>query len=119
MTRSFNGTMPSVQFTKNLRTYVSGAYSVPVNGWGTRLIVSGSYSQFEVGGALAVLDINAEVKVYDISLTHPVIKSAFQNLQIEAGFASKDNPLCLSFPSFRNPREKLLQHDRFPGCGLP
>ena len=80
---------------------------------------SGSYSQFEVGGALAVLDINAEVKVYDISLTHPVIKSAFQNLQIEAGFASKDNPLGLSFPSFRNPREKLLQQDRFPGCGLP
>ena len=40
-------------------SYIAGAYSVPVNEWGTRLIVSRSYSQFEVGNALAVLGINS------------------------------------------------------------
>jgi hemolysin activation/secretion protein len=74
-------------------SYQSITYSVPVNGWGTRLILSASNSKFAVGGALATLNISAKVKSYDVSVTHPLIKSTFQNLTGEIGFASKDNPL--------------------------
>lgn len=74
-------------------SYGSITYSTPLNGWGTRLILSGSYSDFSVGGALAVLNINAKVKSYDVSVIHPIVKTTFQNLLAEVGFASKDNPL--------------------------
>jgi len=71
------------------------SYSVPVNRYGTRLVLSGSNGRFDVGGQLAALEINGKIKTYDISVTHPFIKSRFENLLIDAGFASKDNRLFM------------------------
>jgi hemolysin activation/secretion protein len=71
------------------------SYSVPVNRYGTRFVLSGSNGRFDVGGQLAALEINGKIKTYDLSVTHPFIKSRFENLLVDAGFASKDNRLFM------------------------
>ena len=72
-----------------------GSYSVPLYGQGTRLVVSGSNGRFDVGGALAVLKITGKIRTYDISIIHPIRKTRVDNLYVDAGFLSKDNPLFI------------------------
>lgn len=69
------------------------SYAVPLGVHGTKLVLSGSNGRFDVGAELAALQIRGKIKTYDISLTHPLIKTRFQTLLAEAGFASKDNQL--------------------------
>lgn len=73
--------------------FVIGSYAVPIGVHGTKLVLSGSDGRFGVGAQLAALGINGKIKTYDISLVHPFIKTRFQSLTTEAGFASKDNRL--------------------------
>jgi hemolysin activation/secretion protein len=68
-------------------------YAVPLGVHGTKLVLSGSNGRFDVGAELAALQIRGTIKTYDISVTHPFIKSRFQTLLAEAGFASKDTQL--------------------------
>jgi hemolysin activation/secretion protein len=72
-----------------------GTYAVPIGVHGTKLVLSGSNGRFDVGAELAALQINGTIKTYDISVTHPFIKTRFQTLMTEAGFASKDNRLFI------------------------
>lgn len=71
--------------------FQTGSYAVPIGVHGTKLVLSGSNGQFDVGAELAALQIRGTIKTYDISVTHPFIKTRFQTLIAEAGFASKDN----------------------------
>jgi len=73
--------------------FLTGAYAVPIGVHGTKLVLSGSDGRFDVGAELAALQIRGKIKTYDISLTHPFIKTRFQTLTVETGFASKDNRL--------------------------
>ena len=73
--------------------FQTGAYAVPIGVHGTKLVLSGSNGRFDVGAELAALQINGTIKTYDISVTHPFIKTRFQTLTAETGFASKDNRL--------------------------
>lgn len=67
------------------------SYAMPLGVHGTKLVLSGSNGRFDVGAELAALQIRGTIKTYDISFTHPFIKTRFQTLLAEAGFASKDN----------------------------
>ena len=73
--------------------FVTGAYAVPIGVHGTKLVLSGSDGRFDVRAELAALQIHGTIKTYDISVTHPFIKTRFQTLMTEAGFASKDSRL--------------------------
>jgi hemolysin activation/secretion protein len=75
--------------------FVLGSYAIPLNRFGTKLILSGSDGRYDVGGQLAALDINGTIRTYDISVSHPFLRSRLQNLQAEVGFASKDNELSM------------------------
>ena len=75
--------------------FLTGAYAVPIGVHGTKLVLSGSDGRFDVGAELAALKIHGTIKTYDISVTHPFIKTRFQTLMAEAGFASKDNRLFI------------------------
>lgn len=68
-----------------------GAYAVPIGVHGSKLVLSGSDGRFDVGAELAALQIHGTIKTYDISVTHPFIKTRFQTLMAEMGFASKDS----------------------------
>ena len=72
-----------------------GSYSMPIGVHGTKLIVGGSKGKFDVGAELAALKIRGRITTGDLAVTHPFIKSRFQNLLGEFGFSLKDNTLTV------------------------
>ena len=99
-----NAIFPGAVFSANLifgnsvdsLFFQYGSYSVPLNGQGTRLVLSASNGSFDVGGALAALKITGEIRTYDISVTHPIWKTRAGSLYVDTGFLSKDNPLFVA-----------------------
>jgi hemolysin activation/secretion protein len=71
----------------------TGAYSIPVGVHGTKLVLSGSGGLFNVGAELAALGIEGRIQTFDMSVTHPFIKTRFQSLLGELGLAAKNNQL--------------------------
>jgi len=70
-------------------------YSMPIGVHGTKLIIGGSDGKFDVGGQLDFLNIEGHITTGDIAVTHPFIKSRFQNLLGEFGFSAKESKLTL------------------------
>ena len=70
-------------------------YSMPIGVHGTKLVVGGSDGKFDVGAELEALQIRGTIITGDIAVTHPFIKSRFQNLLSEVGFSAKNNKLTL------------------------
>jgi hemolysin activation/secretion protein len=86
-----------------------GNYSVPIGGQGTKLVLGGSHGRFDVGGQLSFLNISGRTTIGDIAVTHPVIKSRFQNLLGEFGFSAKNNTLKLLDTTFGDDAIRLLK----------
>lgn len=72
-----------------------GSYSMPIGVHGTKLVVSGSDGKFDVGSQLDFLQIEGHTTTGDIAVTHPFIKSRFQNILGEFGFSGKHSKLTL------------------------
>ncbi|HYR60070.1 MAG TPA: ShlB/FhaC/HecB family hemolysin secretion/activation protein, partial [Nitrospiraceae bacterium] len=70
-------------------------YSMPIGVHGTKLVVGGSDGKFDVGGQLDFLQIRGHITTGDIAVTHPFIKSRFENILGEVGFSAKHNKLTL------------------------
>jgi hemolysin activation/secretion protein len=70
-------------------------YSMPIGVHGTKLVIGGSDGKFDVGAELEALQIRGTITTGDIAVTHPFIKSRFQNLLGEVGFSAKHNKLTL------------------------
>ncbi|BFU94971.1 MAG: putative Hemolysin activation/secretion protein [Nitrospira sp.] len=70
-----------------------GAYAVPLGVHGTKLVLSGSGGLFNVGAELAALGIEGRIQTFDVSVNHPFIKTRFQSLLADFGFAGKNNQL--------------------------
>jgi len=56
-------------------------------------VFSGSGGQFNVGAELAALGIEGRIQTFDVSVTHPFIKTRFQSLLADFGLAAKNNQL--------------------------
>ena len=72
-----------------------GNYSMPIGVHGTKLVIGGSTGKFDVGGQLDFLQIRGRITTGDIAVTHPFIKSRFQNLLGDFGFSAKQSKLTL------------------------
>jgi hemolysin activation/secretion protein len=70
----------------NLMHYGHLGYSVPLTWQGTRLEVGYSATDYSLGGTLAVLDIEGDVRSSEINLVHPLMRSRSQNLSINLGY---------------------------------
>ena len=70
-------------------------YSMPIGVHGAKLVIGGSDGKFDVGAELEALHIRGTITTGDIAVTHPFIKSRFQNLLGEVGFSAKNNKLTL------------------------
>jgi hemolysin activation/secretion protein len=70
-------------------------YSMPIGVHGTKLVIGGSNGKFDVGAELAALKIRGRITTGDLAVTHPFIKSRFQNLLGEFGFSAKHNTLTV------------------------
>ena len=79
----------------NQLLYGLGNYSMPIGVHGTKLVIGGSDGKFDVGSQLDFLQIHGHITTGDIAVTHPFIKSRFQNLLGEFGFSAKHSTLEL------------------------
>lgn len=70
--------------------YGRTAFTLPVNKYGTKLGLSVSGGNFDVGQEFAELNITGRSWDYAITLSHPFIKTRFQSLTAEVGFESQD-----------------------------
>jgi len=99
----------------------TGAYSVPISAHGTKLVVSGSGGKFNVGAELAAIGIEGRIQTVDVSVTHPFIKTRFQSLLAEFGFAAKNNHLSALGQTLGDDRVRLLKlginYDRLDRSG--
>jgi hemolysin activation/secretion protein len=66
------------------------SYIFPINGLGTKVGLASSGGNFVVGREFAELGIEGRTWSYSLSLTHPLMKTRFQNLTAEFGFESRD-----------------------------
>jgi len=86
-----------------------GNYSLPLGGQGTKLVLGGSHGKVDVGGQLSSLQISGLTTIGDLAVTHPFIKSRFQNLLGEFGFSAKNNTLSLLDTTFADDAIRLLK----------
>lgn len=86
-----------------------GNYSLPIGGQGTKVVLGGSHGKFDVGGQLSSLNISGLTTIGDLAVTHPFIKSRFQNLLGEFGFSAKNNTLSLLDTTFADDAIRLLK----------
>lgn len=91
-TLTLNGIMGN---EPNQLLYGLGNYSMPIGVHGTKLVIGGSDGKFDVGSQLDFLQIHGHITTGDIAVTHPFIKSRFQNLLGEFGFTAKHSTLDL------------------------
>lgn len=66
------------------------SYELPVGGDGTRLGASFSQVEYELGRNFAVLDASGRADVFELSLSHPIIRSRARNLFGRVGWQRKD-----------------------------
>ena len=91
-TLSLNGIMGN---HPNQLLFGMANYSMPIGVHGTKLVVGGSDGKFDVGGQLDFLQIRGHITTGDIAVTHPFIKSRFENILGEVGFSAKHSKLTL------------------------
>ena len=63
--------------------FITGGYALPVGVHGTKVVLSGSTGRFDVGAELAALKIRGKIHTYDLSITHPVVKTRWQGDLVE------------------------------------
>lgn len=66
------------------------SYNIPLDNEGTKLSAMYSNAAFGVGGNLQILDIRGDANVYGAFVSHPFIRSARQNLDVQAGLMFQD-----------------------------
>ncbi len=64
-------------------------YELPLDGDGTRLGVSATLLDYELGGDFAALDASGEAEVLELSVTHPLLRSRARNLFVKASVQRK------------------------------
>ncbi len=89
-------------------TVVSASYSIPVDNDGTKLSALYSNASFAVGGQLQVLDIRGDANVYGGFISHPIIRSASQNLDVQGGLMFQDINNSLLGTTFARDRLREL-----------
>jgi hemolysin activation/secretion protein len=78
-------------------------YSIPVTGYATRLGLSATRSEYALGKQFEALGASGDAKVYDISLTHPFIRSRTRNVLGAITLERKDlTDITTSPPSDQN-----------------
>ncbi len=104
------------------KPYWSGSLGIPVGAHGTRVNLVYSRGNFDIGGALAVLDITAKTTAWGVAVTHPFIKGRRASLTGEIGIAGEESRQLLfgSIP-FSEDRTSVihvgLHHDSMDTTG--
>ena len=89
--------------------YGRAAYLVPINSYGTKFGILGYGGNFDVGQALSEFNITSTTWGYGFHLSHPFLRTRFQNLTGEFGFESKDATQFLLGDLFSRDKIRMLR----------
>src|SRR5499426_1285115 len=89
--------------------YGRAAYLVPINSYGTKFGMLAYGGNFDVGQALSEFNITSTTWGYGFHLSHPFLRSRFQNLTGEFGFESKDATQFLLGDLFSRDKIRMLK----------
>ena len=68
---------------------LDGSWSVPVNGYGTSVLLGYTKSQYSLGKELENLGIKGNSTIYSLKATHPLKRKRALNLRLSAGYDAK------------------------------
>jgi hemolysin activation/secretion protein len=89
--------------------YGRASYLVPINSYGTKFGMLAYGGNFDVGQALAELNITSTTWGYGFYLAHPFLRTRIQNLTAEFGFESKDAKQFLLGDLFSRDKIRMLR----------
>ena len=89
--------------------YGRASYLVPINSYGTKFGMLAYGGNFDVGQALSEFNITSTTWGYGFHLTHPFLRTRFQNLTGEFGFESKDATQFLLGDLFSRDKIRMLR----------
>jgi hemolysin activation/secretion protein len=85
------GLQSVVTSNTNELKFFSGFYEQPISSEGTKLFLSGSFSDSEPGSELEFFEVKGESKTFKLKITHPFIRSRSENLNGFIGYTNRDS----------------------------
>jgi hemolysin activation/secretion protein len=85
------GVQSVVTSNTNELKFFSGFYEQPISSEGTKLFLSGSFSDSEPGSELESFEVKGESKTFKLKITHPFIRSRSENLNGFIGYTNRDS----------------------------
>ena len=85
------GLQSVVTSNTNELKFFSGFYEQPIYSEGTKLFLSGSFSDSEPGSELKSFEVKGESKTFKLKITHPFIRSRSKNLNGFIGYTNRDS----------------------------
>jgi len=86
--------------------YYKIGYTLPVNGYGTKVGLSWSNMDYEVGKELAILGIEGESKIWSLYFSHPLIRARAGNLTLFGSLNLKDMKNYLFEKTYTSSKDK-------------
>jgi len=65
--------------------YINPSYSIPIGPYGTTATLSYTYTDFNLGGNLAVLNAGGEANIFTMDLTHSLIRTRSSEFHLSLG----------------------------------
>jgi hemolysin activation/secretion protein len=86
--------------------YYKIGYTLPINGYGTKIGLSWSYMDYEIGKELAHLGIEGESKIWSLYFSHPLIRARSENLSLFGSLNLKDMKNYLFEKTYTSSKDK-------------
>jgi hemolysin activation/secretion protein len=85
------GIQSVVTSNTNELKFFNGFYEQTISSEGTKLFLSGSFSDSEPGSELEFFEVKGESKTFKLKITHPFIRSRSENLNGFIGYTNRDS----------------------------
>jgi len=86
--------------------YYKIGYTLPVNGYGTKIGLSWSYMDYEIGKELTPLGIEGESKIWSLYFSHPLIRARAENLSLFGSLNLKNMKNYLFEKTYTSSKDK-------------
>jgi len=86
--------------------YYKIGYTLPINGYGTKIGLSWSNMDYEIGKELAILGIEGESEIWSLYFSHPLIRARSENLTLFASLNLKNMKNYLFEKTYTSSKDK-------------
>lgn len=80
---------PVLSFNPSKTNYVGLNYQIPINSYQTKLKFGFLYADYIAAGDFTVLGAKGDTTIYDIALSHPILRSITDRVDVDFGYKNK------------------------------